>query len=181
MFNFNPLGADGHEKRCKSCQSFYSKQYRKNNIEKLKEKKKKYYLKNKEYIKKKVKNYVKENRDKVRKISLKIYHRRYNTDLHFNLITKLRSRLNSALKNKKWKKNSKFSQYIGCSLEDLKLHLEKQFQPGMSWKNRKEWHIDHIIPLSSAKNEQELYKLCHYTNLQPLWAIDNIKKGNKVA
>ena len=58
-------------------------------------------------------------------------------------------------------------------------HLEKQFAIGMSWENRSEWHIDHIIPLSSAKTEDEVYKLCHYTNLQPLWAEDNLKKSNK--
>jgi len=52
----------------------------------------------------------------------------------------------------------------------------------MSWENygRNGWHVDHIIPLSSAKTEEEIYKLCHYTNLQPLWEVDNIKKGNKI-
>jgi hypothetical protein len=50
----------------------------------------------------------------------------------------------------------------------------------MSWDNHGEWHIDHIIPLSSAKNESDLYKLFHYTNLQPLWAFDNLSKGNKI-
>jgi hypothetical protein len=51
----------------------------------------------------------------------------------------------------------------------------------MSWDNKHLWHIDHIIPLSSAKTEDELKQLCHYTNLQPLWAADNIKKSNKHA
>ena len=50
----------------------------------------------------------------------------------------------------------------------------------MSWENQGEWHIDHKIPLSSAKTEEELYKLCHFTNLQPMWAIENIKKGSKI-
>ena len=55
-----------------------------------------------------------------------------------------------------------------------------KFTTGMSWENRNEWHIDHKIPLSSAKTEEEIYELCHYTNLQPLWAFDNLSKGNKI-
>jgi hypothetical protein len=77
------------------------------------------------------------------------------------------------------KKNKTFD-IVGCNPLQLKEHLEKQFVDGMTWENKGDWHIDHIIPLSSAKTEDELYKLCHYTNLQPLWAIDNIKKGKKI-
>jgi hypothetical protein len=63
------------------------------------------------------------------------------------------------------------------------LYLEKQFAPGMTWENYgiDGWHIDHIIPLSSAKGDlDQLKKLCHYTNLQPLWAEDNLKKSNRL-
>lgn len=71
---------------------------------------------------------------------------------------------------------------MGCSSEFLKEYLEKQFTEKMSWENHGfyGWHIDHIVPLSSAKTEEEVYKLCHYTNLQPLWAEDNLKKGDKI-
>ena len=71
---------------------------------------------------------------------------------------------------------------LGCSPEYLKEHLEKQFSQGMSWDNYGfyGWHIDHKIPLSSAKTEEEVYQLCHYTNLQPLWAKDNLSKGGKI-
>jgi len=58
--------------------------------------------------------------------------------------------------------------------------MEAKFVDGMNWDNIGEWHIDHIIPLSSAETEQEIIKLCHYTNLQPLWAFDNISKGNRL-
>ena len=67
----------------------------------------------------------------------------------------------------------------GCSKEYLKFHFEQLFQPGMSWANYGLWHVDHIVPLSSAKTLETVLILCHYTNLQPLWAIDNILKGSK--
>ena len=69
---------------------------------------------------------------------------------------------------------------IGCDLKTIKAHLEKQFTKGMNWENQGKWHVDHIIPCASAKTEEELIKLFHYTNLQPLWAIDNILKKDKI-
>jgi hypothetical protein len=71
---------------------------------------------------------------------------------------------------------------LGCTVADLKMYLESLFQPGMTWDNYglRGWHIDHIVPLASAKTSDELAKLCHYSNLQPLWWIDNLKKGAKL-
>ena len=71
---------------------------------------------------------------------------------------------------------------VGCSPKFLKNYLESKFEPGMTWHNHssKGWHIDHKIPLSSAKNREDVYKLAHYKNLQPLWSTDNIKKGKKI-
>ena len=76
------------------------------------------------------------------------------------------------------KKNKKV-EILGCTPEFLKEYLEKQFTEGMTWENHGlyGWHIDHIIPLSSATTKEEVIKLNHYSNLQPLWAIDNLKKG----
>lgn len=114
-----------------------------------------------------------------KKCRLKYVKNRYDNNEIVKLKKNLRKRLNAALKTKKWQKNSKFRDYIGCDLETLKKHIESKFQPGMTWENYSlfGWHIDHIIPLSSAKTEQELYKLCHYTNLQPLWREQNLRKG----
>jgi hypothetical protein len=93
----------------------------------------------------------------------------------------MNSRLRVFLKSKNLTKKNKTFEVIGCTPKELKEHLENQFTDGMSWdKMGKEIHIDHIIPLSSAKTEEEIYKLCHYKNLQPLWAIDNMKKGDKI-
>lgn len=76
--------------------------------------------------------------------------------------------------------SSKTFDVIGCDPKFLREYLERQFKVGMSWDNYGSWHIDHIIPLSSAKNKEEIYKLCHYSNLQPLWAQENLSKGNKM-
>jgi hypothetical protein len=71
---------------------------------------------------------------------------------------------------------------IGCSPQELREHIESKFIDGMSWENYGTfgWHLDHITPLASAKDKEEIIKLNHYTNLQPLWAIDNLKKGGRM-
>ncbi len=91
-----------------------------------------------------------------------------------------RRRTSKLLKSKQWRKNCVFKEYIGCELYEFKQHLESKFQIGMNWDNYGFWHIDHIIPLSSANDVNRLYELCHYTNLQPLWAKDNLSKGAKI-
>jgi hypothetical protein len=72
---------------------------------------------------------------------------------------------------------------LGCSVDQLKRYLESKFQPGMTWDNwtRDGWHIDHIKPLSSfdLTDPGQFKVACHYTNLQPLWAKDNLVKSNK--
>jgi hypothetical protein len=94
----------------------------------------------------------------------------------------IRRRINHFLKTSNTPKKGSTFNIVGCTPQFLKEHLEKQFKDGMSWDNYGlyGWHIDHILPLSSAKNEDEIYKLCHYTNLQPLWAKENLSKSNKI-
>jgi len=168
-----------------------SKTYLKNNPEKIKQSNKKYYWENLEYHKKrgvlwneKNQEYRKYYRKKWRlenKEHIRIYKKtKYSEDIYDKLKNNLRGRINSFLKARKITKKNKTIEIVGCSPEFLKEYLEKKFVDGMSWDNRSQWHIDHIIPLSSAKNEEEIYKLCHYTNLQPLWAIDNLKKTDKI-
>lgn len=80
-------------------------------------------------------------------------------------------------------KHKRILQYTDCSFEELKAYIESKFLPDMTWENRGlyGWHIDHIIPLSvfDLTDETQIYKACHYTNLQPMWAKDNLAKGNK--
>jgi len=89
--------------------------------------------------------------------------------------------INQKLKRKGGSKSGSILEALPYSIEELKIHLESKFQPGMTWENYGEWHIDHVVPLAKFDllNREELLKACNYTNLQPLWAIDNIKKRDK--
>ena len=79
-------------------------------------------------------------------------------------------------------KNNKTFEMIGCTPEELKTYLENLFSEGMTWENYGYygWHVDHKIPLDSGKTEDEIIKLCHYTNLQPMWWNENLKKSFKI-
>jgi len=161
---------------CKICHLETKQNWRKNNPEEYKKQNKKYWEKSKDIQSKKKKIWIENNREKYNSY----WTNRKNNEPEFKLLMGMRSRLCNYLKKINISKTNKTFDIVGCSPEFLKEHLETQFSDGMSWDNRSEWHIDHIIPLSSAKTEDELYKLCHYTNLQPLWAEDNLKKSNKI-
>lgn len=107
---------------------------------------------------------------------------RYEEDVNYRLTCVLRSRLNQSIRN--CQKSGSAVRDLGCSIEELKSYLESKFQPGMAWDNwsKTGWHIDHIVALSrfDLSNPEELKKACHYTNLQPLWAKDNLRKSNKI-
>ena len=104
------------------------------------------------------------------------------TDPEFKLSKTLRSRLGSALSAKNAAKSTNTLDLTGCSTSFLMKYLEEKFKEGMSWSNHGEWHIDHIIPCSSFNllDEKEQEKCFHYTNLQPLWASENLSKSNKI-
>jgi len=122
-------------------------------------------------------NYYNENREE----KLEYLKYRLKNDPVVKLTSNIRHRTTQYLKSKNYKINSNIFEIIGCSPEYLKEHIKKQFTEGMCWELLgQSIHIDHIIPLSSAKTEKEIYKLCHYTNLQPLWAKDNLSKGCKI-
>lgn len=102
------------------------------------------------------------------------------TDIDFRNRCNIRSLVKSAIKRRGYKKNSKTFDILGCDYETFKTYFESLFKPGMTWENHGAWHIDHIYPVSKAKDEQHLLQLNHYTNLQPLWADENLSKGNKI-
>jgi len=146
-----------------------------------------------EYRKKRDDEWRKNNMDKVRisrkksllKIRPKIYEYTKNR-IKNNPLLRLRRNLHSSISRYfKSKTNSRCldkENLLGADRETIKAHLERQFKKGMTWENygHKTWHIDHIIPLASAKNEEELRRLFHYTNTQPLWAKENIAKRDKI-
>jgi hypothetical protein len=107
--------------------------------------------------------------------------KRCKTDPEFKILQTLRCRLYHALINQKVDKLYKTKQLTGCNLPFLKGYLEAKFTEGMTWENHGKWHIDHIKPCCSfdLNNDEEQKKCFYYTNLQPLWAKDNLSKGGK--
>lgn len=104
------------------------------------------------------------------------------TNLQFHIKGNLRSRLYSAIK---WEaKSGSAVRDLGCTVDELKFYLEGQFQDGMTWEtwSLSGWHIDHKIPLDffDLTDKEQLLKAVHYTNLQPMWARENLSKGNKL-
>jgi len=175
-FNKNSSSKDGLRHYCRECQKKMSDSYHQNNLDLIKKRKKEWTKNNPE----KVKNSRKKSYEKDGKQISKSKYEQYKKNPINYLKLLMRSRIRKITKISFIKKNKTSMEIVGCTPIKLKEHLEKQFTAGMSWDNQGKWHIDHIIPLSSAKNEEEIYKLCHYTNLQPLWAEENLKKSNKL-
>lgn len=107
----------------------------------------------------------------------KYYYEVYKNDPQFTVKSRLRARLRKAIKTNA--KAGSAVQDLGCTVPELLKHLESQFTEGMSWDNWGEWHIDHIKPLCKfdLTNREQFVQAVHYTNLQPLWAVDNWKKN----
>lgn len=156
----------------------YRKEYFLLHEKKLKKYKKEYYLKNKFKYKKYMKKWVKKNRkllNEKRRIKIK-------NNPKFKLSIILRNRILKALKG--IKKNESTLKLLGVrDVKEVWNHLEKSFKPGMTLKNHGKWHIDHIIPCASfdLTKLSEQRKCFHYTNLQPLWASENLSKGDRIS
>lgn len=183
------------------------KEYYYKNKEKLSEKGKEYYNKNREIILEKQKKYVEENRERLLQYKKDYYEKnkeklaekskeynektknernkrerlRRKNNPEYKICCNLRKRISKLIRRNQ--KTGSAIRDLGCTTKELKVYLESQFEPGMSWDNYglKGWHIDHIKPLSSfdLTDRNQFLEACHYTNLQPLWAEDNLKKGAK--
>ena len=175
--------------KCRNKKNEKQKIYRKENKEKVAN----YYKTNKDKIRSRQKIYNQVNKNKLQEYfkkyfqqnKLKVYNYindRLKIDPQYKLSLSLRRRLRCALKGN-YRSGSAVKD-LGCSIEEFKKHIESKFQDGMSWDNwnYEGWHIDHIKPLSSfdLTDRNQLLQACHYTNLQPLWAKDNIAKSDKI-
>lgn len=160
---------------------YYKKYYIKNK-NKITKTRKTYVDNNKEEIVRKKKEYYKKNKEYFYKKSYAYNKKMYKEDDFFRFKINVRSLISGSFKRSKvnFKKTSKTEEILGCSLDNFKLFISSQFTKGMSFENHGKWHIDHVIPISTAKNKEEVIKLNHYTNFQPLWAKDNLYKKNKI-
>jgi hypothetical protein len=160
------------------------KQYRTNNPEKIKENNNNFNLKNPDYRKKYYKQWYIKNKIKIDIHKLKYQKDKYKRDINFRISRTCRGMVNRAFNGSI--KSEHTMTYFMCTVTEFKLHIEKQWLPGMNWNNRGQgygkWNIDHIIPCSffNMVDEVEKYMCCRYQNLQPLWWEDNMKKGFKI-
>ena len=169
-------GIKSYCKKCgnkKALERYYKN--REHNLLKQKE----WHYSNREKRTKQLREYSYSHRDNRNKYLAK----KMKQDGQLKIRKNIRDRMRSAMKGKSKSKNT--MELLGCTIEELKTHLEKQFTHGMNWDNygKKGWHIDHILPCASFDlTDPEQQRACfHYTNLQPLWATDNYKKKDKIA
>lgn len=160
-FFVNTRAKSGLDSRCKLCRQAYNQAYRA-----------------RPEFKAQAQQYRIDNHETHIRVNREYQAQQYATNPNFRLASLLRSRLNRALEGKF--KSGKTLDLLGCSIGDLRAHLENQFAEGMSWDNQGEWHIDHKRPCSSfdLTDPEQQKECCHFSNLQPLWAIDNLIKSN---
>lgn len=149
--------------------------YNNNKSEHCREYRKRYYAKNRDKLNKQRNEYRNQNKDKI----LQRNRDRYKSDPLYRIRILLRNRAHMALKNNQ--KTGIILKYLGITIDELKKYIESQFKPGMTWSNHSQagWHIDHIIPLIrfDLTQDEDIKKALHYTNLQPLWATENLSKN----
>jgi len=181
FFSKHKTCKDGYQTTCKSCANKYFKEYQKENKEKIKEYQKvyqkEYQKENKEKCNKRFKKWRKENKQYFNEY----YKNKRKNDSTFKFKYNIRCLITSSFKRgiNQFRKNAKTEDILGCTIEEFRDYISLKFTKGMNFDNHGKWHLDHIIPLASAETEEDVIRLNHYTNFQPLWAADNISKGSK--
>ena len=161
-----------------------AKKYNYENREKIKESTKKYRKEKGEFCRARTRDWYHRNKERVIKRTMAYSKKRYQNNFSVRMMHVARARIYSILKGKTIGKFTSTAKLVGCTPKFLKEYLEKKFLKGMTWDNYgiKGWHVDHIKPCASFDFNCPVQQLacCHYSNLQPLWALDNIKKGAKI-
>lgn len=186
-FSKRKKSSDSLDHHCKECKNKASEEWRKQNKDKIKqdckklnsdpkhkEKMRQYYLDNEDAYKKRSEDWKKENKDRVLEYNKIYFPKRYKNNIQYKIGQLLRSKLYFVLRGKKRKS---FMKYLGCTLDELKIHLEKQFLPEMNWLNHGEiWEIDHIEAIANfdLTIESEKEKCFYYTNLMPRFKTTKI-------
>lgn len=180
------IKTDNRKAMCKQCYVDRAKKWSGENKDKRREIVKRYDSKNAELLKAKSIEYNNRPKTKARvkewlkQNSVKYHRERRQSDPLFAFKIKTRNLIRKAFDRNGFTKRSKSNDILGCSWKEFVLHMEKQFKDGMTWQNRGEWHIDHIIPLATATCEDDIIRLNHFTNLRPLWAEENLRKSDKL-
>ena len=177
--DFFRKGSTGLRSVCKECDAKYRQAH--------KDKAAQYRTKNAETLKAQRKTWYEQNASRVKERNLKNNHlRAYRVRMQrqsspiATLEARIRASIRKAFVQRGGRKGSRLPKILGCSLVFFARHMERQFCEGMSWDRLSEIHIDHIIPLATAKTEEDVIRLNHYTNLRPLWAEDNLRKGARI-
>jgi hypothetical protein len=169
---------DGYDKYCKICKDKINKEYAENNKESIKITAKNYQKNNRERITSNRKEWIKNNKERHRKSNRDYTRNRRLTDPNYKLLGILRHRLYLALKGKT--KSAHTIELLGCTIEELWIHLESQFSEGMTRENHGVWHVDHRIPCAAFNltRPEEQHRCFNYRNLQPLWKSENMLKSD---
>lgn len=167
--------------QCKECMNKNNKEWYNKHKQQVKERNEKYRKENQELIKKLNKNWKEKNKEHIKNYKRQKYYIDKNDDF-YKLKIQTRHLIFKAFERKGYKKNSKTEQILGCDYETFIKYLLETYKKnyGVEWNKEEKVHIDHIIPLSTAKTEEEVIKLNYYTNLQLLKAEDNLHKSNKL-
>lgn len=171
-----------HYEKIKEKLKEYKADYYQKNKERLRKKFHEYYLENTEQLKDYQKEYRINNHEKYYKRKLKYKYNRITNDEIFKLKEQLRNMLRWSFRRKGYLKSERTKTIIGCDIDFLIKYLKETYKNnyGVEWDGKEKVHIDHIIPLATANSEEEIIKLCHYTNLQLLKAEDNLQKNDKL-
>lgn len=170
----------------------YMREYRKKNAEHIRQKAREYYHNNKHKLQVHKKRYKDKNRNRInaqakeyreknrKKINDKRV-QRLHSDSIFHMKAQIRGAIRDSLGRKNHRKSSHTADIVGCDLDCLCDYLFKTWEKnyGQPW-NGEAYHIDHIVPLATAKTEEDIIKLCHYTNLQMLTPEDNMTKSDNI-